>query len=127
MEQDKPGLSTKFLLRWSLLELRERFKRSWLATLMVGLCSNSKTVHKAKTSQAARVIIQSSTYWLFFFTDFLPDKEVRYNSAWALIALISIDIALNILFYLYQNYKKLLDWLKATYLKLKERYRMSKQ
>ena len=75
MEQDKPGLSTKFLLRWSLLELRERFKRSWLATLMVGLCSNSKTVHKAKTSQAARVKIQSTTDLLAVLLYRFPSRQ----------------------------------------------------
>lgn len=35
-------------------------------------------------------------YFLIIFTDFLPNSQVRYSSAWALIAIVVAMIVVNI-------------------------------
>ena len=68
-----------------------------------------------------------SCYFLLTFTPFVSSNRVRYNISWVLISVIALAIAVNIIFFLKENRKAFLQYLKNKYFKLKTCLRLKRK
>ena len=48
------------------------------------------------------VTLLLASYFLFFFTPFIPDKEMKYEMGWYFIGLTSLNIGINWLAMIYK-------------------------
>ena len=68
-----------------------------------------------------------STYTLFVFTQFVPEPEARYKIGWALVGVVSISLASNILIIFHESAVSSIRRLRMKYQRRKYNAKMKTQ
>mgnify|MGYP001059611305 CR=1 FL=1 len=85
----------------------------------IGISEPFTTKQKVRTEYFNEACLGLFTYFLFLYTDFIPDEDVKYNLGWVQITIFGVNLLGN-------SYPIIKDIVNDTYLLAKKKFNLIK-